>query len=216
MYSQSMVSDVSPERLRRFFVKTDGGYQISKPIRDMCVFAQQNELTDPPFSRMDMVCCRNLLIYLDVVLQKKVLPALHYSLKPTGFLLLGSSETVGSFTNLFKLEDKKHKIYSKIPGPSHMHFKFAPVDAVEKIEAGRTAIRVVEEAAADSAAQREVDRITLQKYGPASVLTDANWEILLFRGAYVCRNLCSVEPLTLAFSAISLRRRSKWVIRPPL
>ncbi len=99
-YSQSMVNDVSPERLRRFFAKADGGYQISKPVRDMCVFAQQNVLTDPPFSRIDLVSCRNLLIYLDAVLQKKAIPALHYSLKPTGFLLLGTSETVGSFRRL--------------------------------------------------------------------------------------------------------------------
>src|SRR5262249_44693496 len=184
LYSQSMVNDVSPERLRCFFVKTDGGYQISKPVRDMCVFAQQNVLTDPPFSRIDLVCCRNLLIYLDLVLQRKVLPALHYSLKPSGFLLLGSSETVGAFTNLFRLEDKKRKIYSKIPGPSQMNFKLVPgVEMVEKVEAGRKAIHVVEETAADSAAQRAVDRIILQKYAPVSVLTDDNWEILLFRGA---------------------------------
>ncbi len=183
-YSQSMVNDVSPERLRRFFIKSDGGYQISKPVRDMCVFAQQNALTDPPFSRIDLVSCRNLLIYLDQVLQKKILPALHYSLKPSGFLLLGSSETVGPGANLFKLEDKKHKIYSKIPGPSHIQFKFMPgVDSVERIESDRKAIKLAEETAADSAAQREVDRVILQRYAPASVLTDDNWEILLFRGA---------------------------------
>ena len=111
-----MTNDVSPERLRRFFVKHDGGYQISKPIRDMCVFARQNVLIDPHFSRIDLVSCRNLLIYLEPILQKKIIPSLHYALKPSGILLLGASETIGSFTDLFKLEDKKHKLYSKKPG----------------------------------------------------------------------------------------------------
>jgi two-component system CheB/CheR fusion protein len=184
VYTQSLVNDVSPERLRRFFVKINSGYQISKPIRDMCVFAQQNVLTDPPFSHIDMVSCRNLLIYLDAAMQKKVIPALHYSLKPSGFLLLGSSETVGSFANLFELKDRKHKIYSKLPGPSQVKYRFMPgEDLVEKIETSAKAIQAREETAVDTATQREVDRIILQKYAPASVLTNADWEILQFHGA---------------------------------
>src|SRR6185312_12240491 len=112
VYPKSIESDVSPERLRRFFKKTDnGGYQISKFIRDLCIFAKQNVAEDPPFSKLDLISCRNLLIYLGPVLQKKVMPIFHYSLQPGGYLMLGSSETIGSFANLFTLSDKKNKIY---------------------------------------------------------------------------------------------------------
>jgi two-component system, chemotaxis family, CheB/CheR fusion protein len=94
LYSKSLAQDVSPERLRRFFVEEEGGYRIVKPLREMVVFAGQNLITDPPFSRMDLISCRNLLIYLEPSLQKKVLPAFHYALKPEGFLLLGASEPI--------------------------------------------------------------------------------------------------------------------------
>ncbi|MGH9850237.1 MAG: chemotaxis protein CheB [Blastocatellia bacterium] len=184
IYPPSLTNDVSPERLRRFFVKNDGGYQVSKPIRDMCVFARQNVVTDPPFSRIDLVSCRNLLIYLEPVLQKKVIPALHYALKPSGSLLLGASETVGSFTDLFKLEDRKHKLYSKKPGLSRMQFIYTPgAHSMEKVEADRKTVRAGEVVAIEFDAQREAERILLQKYAPASVLVDADGEILQFRGS---------------------------------
>jgi two-component system CheB/CheR fusion protein len=87
-YIPSLVEQISPERLRRFFVKAEGGYEISKSIRQMCVFAKQNLLADPPFSSLDLISCRNVLIYFGTPLQKQVLPMFHYSLKLTGFLLL--------------------------------------------------------------------------------------------------------------------------------
>src|SRR5262245_25381826 len=184
IYPQSMTNDVSPERLRRFFVKHDGGYQISKPIRDMCVFARQNVLTDPPFSRIDLVSCRNLLIYLEPILQKKIIPALHYALKPSGVLLLGASETIGSFTDLFKLEDKKHKLYSKKPGLSRMQYIYTPgAYAMEKGEVARKPIRGGEGVPIETDAQREADRVLLMRYAPAGVLVDPDWEILQFRGS---------------------------------
>jgi len=184
IYPQSMTNDVSPERLRRFFVKQDGGYQISKPIRDMCVFARQNVLTDPPFSRIDLVSCRNLLIYLEPILQKKIIPALHYALKPSGVLLLGASETIGSFTDLFKLEDKKHKLYSKKPGLSRMHYVFTPgAYAMDRAEVARKPIRAGESVPVETDEQREADRVLLQRYAPAGVLVASDWEILQFRGS---------------------------------
>src|SRR5262249_24039867 len=118
LYSPNIVNDVSPERLHRFFVNTRRGYQIIKQVRGMFVFARHNILTDPPFSRIDMVLCRDQLFPLTPAMRKKAIHTLHYSLKPSGFLLLGSSETVGLFTNLFRLEDEKRKIYSRIPGTS--------------------------------------------------------------------------------------------------
>ena len=116
LYPKGLVQDVSPERLRRFFVEEEGGYRVSKPLREICVFARQNLLTDPPFSRMDLVSCRNLLIYIQPALQQKILPAFHYALKPDGFLFLGASESIGPFTDLFEPVDKKLKIFSRKPG----------------------------------------------------------------------------------------------------
>src|SRR6185437_13305191 len=96
-----------------FFVEEEGGYRIVKSLREMVVFARQNFISDPPFSRMDLVSCRNLLIYLEPSLQQKLLPSFHYALKSDGFLFLGASESIGGFTDLFEPVDKKNKIYSK-------------------------------------------------------------------------------------------------------
>ena len=106
-YTESIETEVSPERLRRFFTKEDGGYRISKSIRDLCVFAKQNVTADPPFSRMDLVSCRNLLIYLTPPLQRQVVSTFHYALNSIGYLVLGNSETVGANSDLFELAGSK-------------------------------------------------------------------------------------------------------------
>ena len=113
IYLENIAADLSPERLHRFFVKANGGFQISKTVREMCVFARQNLIQDPPFSKLDLISCRNVLIYLQTTLQKRLIPRFHLSLNPAGFLMLGVSETVGTFTELFGLVDKKCKIYRK-------------------------------------------------------------------------------------------------------
>ena len=118
LYAKTLAQDISFERLRQFFVEEDGGYRISKTLRDMVVFARQNLIADPPFSRMDLISCRNLLIYLDPSLQQKAMPTFHYALKSHGYLLLGASESVGEFTSLFEPVDRKHKIFSKKPTPT--------------------------------------------------------------------------------------------------
>ena len=108
------MQDVSPERLRRFFVEEEGGYRDRQVACARWSFSRGKIfLSDPPFSRMDLVSCRNLLIYLEPSLQKKMMPTFHYALKPEGFLFLGASESIGGFTDLFEPVDKKHKIYSK-------------------------------------------------------------------------------------------------------
>jgi len=112
-YQPNIEADVSPERLRRFFIRSNGDYQIGKEIREACAFARQNLLKDPPFSKIDLISCRNLLIYLGPQLQKKVLPVLHYALNPAGFLMLGTSETIGQFADLFSTVGKKEKIYKQ-------------------------------------------------------------------------------------------------------
>ncbi|MGH9761171.1 MAG: chemotaxis protein CheB, partial [Blastocatellia bacterium] len=113
IYPEGISADVSPERLRRFFIKADGGYRINKSIRDNCIFARQDVTKDPPFSKLDLISCRNLLIYLSSVIQKKIIPIFHYAMNPWGFLLLGSSETIGPFADLYSLVDKKQKIYRR-------------------------------------------------------------------------------------------------------
>ena len=112
-YPSNIAADVSPERLQRFFIKEDTAYRVRKEIREMLVFAPQNILMDPPFTKLDMICCRNLLIYLTPELQKKVLPLFHYSLHPGGILFLGSAETIGVFGDLFSPLDTKWKIFKR-------------------------------------------------------------------------------------------------------
>src|SRR5262249_19917305 len=118
IYSSAIEKDVSPQRLQRFFKKLDSTYQINRTVRDVCTFARQNITADPPFSRLDLISCRNVLIYLGPQLQKRAMPIFHYALNPVGYLLLGPSETVGVFSDLFELVDKRAKIYAKkvVPG----------------------------------------------------------------------------------------------------
>lgn len=120
-YPNSIVSEVSPERVRRFFVKVDKGYQVAKRVRDLCVFARQNLCKDPPFSRVDLVTCKNVLIYLGQELQRRVIPAFHYALKPDGFLILGKSEALRDFAETFDPVDRENKVFTKL-NTSHLTF----------------------------------------------------------------------------------------------
>jgi len=181
LYAKGIEQDVSPERLRRFFSEIDGSYRITKPIRDMCVFARQNVLADPPFSRMDLVACRNVLIYLEPVLQQRLIPMLHYSLRNHGFLWLGTSESIGAYRDLFEPQSAKYKVYTKKPGAprlsAHMHFERPNIAAQalrSKIALPRESI-VVEQ-------NREADRILLARYAPPAVVITPDLEILQYRG----------------------------------
>ena len=185
-YKESIESDVTPARLRRFFHKVDGVYQISKTIRDMCVFSTQNVFSDPPFSRMDLVSCRNVMIYLGQSLQKKVIPTFHYALNPTGFLMIGNTEgLLGAGSELFELADKKHKIYRKKPDASsfNLHFTSAPrpdeIHAVDAIERDAVA---GERAKTPLEVQREADRLLLARYVPPAVVVNDRLDILQTRG----------------------------------
>jgi two-component system CheB/CheR fusion protein len=120
-YVDNIAQQVSSERLKRFFAKEDSHYRIAKSIRDLCIFARQDVTRDPPFSRLDLVSCRNLLIYLDAAAQRRVMQVFHYSLRPQGFLMLGPSESVGAASDLFDLIDKHHRFYArKTTGPAHL------------------------------------------------------------------------------------------------
>ena len=113
VYPENIQGDVSTERLRRFFTRTESGYRVSKGIRDMYIFAQHNILNDPSFSQMNLICCRNLLIYIETAHQHRVISLFHYALRPGGFLVLGSSEGLGTTSGLFATEDRAHKLFSK-------------------------------------------------------------------------------------------------------
>ena len=185
LYAKGLMDDVSPERLRRFFVAEEGGYRVVKSLRDMVVFARQNLISDPPFSRMDLISCRNLLIYLEPSLQKKALRTFHYALKPEGFLFLGASESIGGFTDLFEPVDKKHKIYSRKAATSaalHLPGKRGdePQRPLAPVPMGPGEVPVGLRAELD--AQREADRITVNRIAPPGVLIDAELQIVQFRG----------------------------------
>ena len=115
IYTEAAVAGVSPARLKRFFVKADHGYQIQKFVRDLCVFARHDLAKDPPFSRLDLISCRNVLIYMGPALQKRVLSIFQYALKPGGFLFLGNSESISDYSDAFTVEDRKHRIFLRKP-----------------------------------------------------------------------------------------------------
>lgn len=180
IFLENITIDVLPERISRFFVKVENGYQISKTIRDMCVFAKQNLTKDPPFSKLDLISCRNVLIYLGPMLQKKVMPILHYALKPDGLLMLGSSEAIGTFSDLFALVEKKHKIYSKKMTTLRPAFDFTAGDFQnEKTVLGK-AKGARETSSFDL--EKEADLIVMSRYAPAGVIINEDMEILQFRG----------------------------------
>ncbi|MGJ5674206.1 MAG: chemotaxis protein CheB [Nostochopsis sp.] len=181
IYKQSQIVDVSPERLRRFFNQVEGGYQISKSIRELCVFARQNLISDPPFSNLDLISCRNVLIYFESVLQKQVMPIFHYSLKPTGFLMLGIAESAGEFSNLFTSSDRKHNIYTKklIPTPLNFNFKTS-IYPLAKVTPYRTTMSDKTWDVVDL--NKQADQIVLNRYAPVGVMINDNMDILQFRG----------------------------------
>ena len=183
-YRESIAEEISPERMKRFFVKAEGGYRVNKAVRDMCVFARQNLASDPPFSQMNLVACRNLLIYIQPVLQKKIIPVLHYALKPSGFLILGGSESVSAFPDLFSAVDKKHKIYAKVAVASRLHYDFVQNNypsAISRNVSGEAA-RPLGLAKVEFDVQVEADRAVLKHHAPVGVVVNSALEVVQFRG----------------------------------
>jgi two-component system CheB/CheR fusion protein len=179
LYAASIAEDVSADRLGRFFVQTDGGYQVSKAIRDMCVFARQDLTRDPPFSHLDLICCRNVLIYMDTPLQRRLLSMFHYALKPEGFLVLGHAESIGYHSDLFALMNKRNKVYRKRAGVTN-----AP-----HMEVFRSPARLESAAATGAASPHETrlvlgdaNRLIMQRYAPPSVLIDQHFNVVQFNG----------------------------------
>jgi len=183
IYPATISEAVSAQRLQRFFTKVEKGYQISKQIRDICIFAKQNVFKDPPFSRLDLISCRNLLIYLSPVLQKKIMPIFNYALNNKGFLLLGNSETIGRHADLFRLADKQIKLYEKKSVPSALHFNMSDLSMTNAVDTHRYIAQGEQGATWTSLdIQREADRIVLKKYAPCGVVVNEDLEVVQFRG----------------------------------
>ena len=183
-YPAGIAADVPESRLRQFFVKSDHGYRINKSVRELCVFARHNIVVDPPFSNLDLISCRNLLIYLGPPLQRKVFPVFHYALKPKGCLLLGATETTGTFGDLFHLLDKKCKIYGKKSTLSRPVVSFGhglPVPKLEpRPETAEASSANIEPSLVEI--QNQADRVVLTHFSPSGVVINRQMEVLQFRG----------------------------------
>lgn len=185
LYPKSLAHEISAERLRNFFVEEDGGYRVIKSLREICIFARQDLLSDPPFSRMDLVSCRNVLIYIEPAAQQRILPMLHYALKPEGFLFLGSSESVGTFSGLFEVRDRKQKIFVRRPGSTPVFF-FPRRDRHMRDSRGSSpsgAPLPQEGLRTELHAYQEADRIMVALFAPPGVLVDSSLTVLQFRGS---------------------------------
>jgi len=183
VYSVAEVVDIPPDRLQNFFTRIDGHYRIIKSIRDICVFAVHNVAKDPPFSRVDLVSCCNMLIYLDNNLQRKVFNTFHYSLNNNGYLILGKSEATGASSHLFSLIEKKLKVYTKkkdavAKAVFELNYRLPNGD---KNTLGRGKA-VDNRLGSEQAMEASVDKLLLKKYTPASVVVNNELDIVQFRG----------------------------------
>ncbi len=174
-YLANIAPDLSPEQLDRYFTKDDTGYQVTKAVREMCVFSRHNLIDDPPFAKLDLISCRNVLIYLGSV-QKEIIARFHYALRPGGYLFLGRSEAA-SFGDLFSMVDGNHSLFAKLDATRKPYLGFRQSAGVEK--ASRTRGTGLWDGAK---ARNEVDRILLSRYSPAGVVVDDALEVLEIRG----------------------------------
>jgi len=177
-YPALLLRDVSPARLERFFTAADGTYQVRRELRDLCTFSAHSVIRDPPFSRIDLISCRNLLIYLDTELQSRVIPAFHYALAPGGYLLLGGSEMVTRHGELFTPIDKKHRIFQRRDAPG-VPLQLAPVATPRSLRPTQAPRRSEPSGGWSTAAQTANDRI-LERYAPPFVVVNAEGTVLHF------------------------------------
>ncbi len=177
-YAASITADVSPERLMRYFIKEEGSYRIKKEIREMVVFAPQNIITDPPFTRLDLVSCRNLLIYITGETQKKLVPILHYTLRTGGFLFLGPSETVSGYNDLFKPLDGKWKIFSRRESASALTALPEFSLMARTRDAGRQHLAESHTRIAASTLQDSVQRLIVESVAPPVLLVNEKGDLV--------------------------------------
>ncbi len=182
IYPVSIAADVNPDCLEQFFTHEDTIYRVKKDIREMVIFAVQNVINDPPFTKLDLICCRNLLIYLSSELQKKLVPIFHYSLKTSGILFLGSAESIGGFLDLFTVVDKKWKVFEarerRVSNRPYVEFPLTP-HVVEHSETGSTTHIGIDK---EINTAQIVEKVLLGKYAPACVVINEKSEVIYIHG----------------------------------
>ena len=202
IYLKSIENTVSKDRLKRFFTSSNGNYQVTKRIRDKCVFAKHDIMQDPPFSNIDLIVCRNLLIYLEASPQERVMTTLNYALKPGGYLVLGESESVGKFTSLFEPLEKRGVMFKKKIGQLNVELPMqAPSPFLREMVVPNLPKRVDSQALL----KEEVDKLLLAQFAPATLLVNDNSDVLAIRGQvdpYV-----SIEPGIPSFNVAKLVRK---------
>ena len=195
IYPSAIEKDVAPGRLKRFFEKRDNSYQISRRVRDICTFARHNVITDPPFSRLDLISCRNVLIYLSPQVHHRCIPQFHHALNPSGYLVLGSAESIGTFDELFDVVDKKNKIYVKkvlrTPRPADLIRYEGPLFG------STTRSTSIDATAFSAQLLQAADHIMLGAFAPAAVVIDHDMRVQQFRGQTEAFLQHSAGPATL-------------------
>ncbi|MEP6601588.1 MAG: chemotaxis protein CheB [Nitrospirota bacterium] len=183
LYPIGIAGDMTPERLQRFFTKEDGSYRIKKEIRDLVVFAAHNILTDAPFTKLDLLSCRNLLIYLEATAQRKLLSLFHYALKSNGILFLGSSETVGDFEPLFTVVDRKWKLFRRTSEPGTFpHLERFPGGLMKAAAEVRADSEVSRSPMHPASIPTLIQQLLVARYAPAAVIVNARGEVVYIHG----------------------------------
>jgi two-component system, chemotaxis family, CheB/CheR fusion protein len=208
IYQKVIEENMSEERLKRFFTASSGNYQVIKKIRDKCVFARHDLTQDPPLSNLDLILCRNLLIYIDIEFQDRIIATLNYALKPNRYLVLGESESVGKFSDVFEPIAKRGAIFRKKSGQPKME-----VPLQRQIPYSKETITSKSPKAIDPQAQlkEEVDNLLLEQYVPSTLLVNNNSDIVAIRG--MINPYISVESGTPSFSIAKMVRKE---LRPTI
>lgn len=193
MYPENISADISPERLKRFFTKKGQRFQVDGRLRDMMVFASHDVIRDPPFSDVDLISCRNMLIYMDAALQKRVLPVFHYALKPEGILFLGSSEALGDASKLFEIVDKHRKIFTSKDvqgdGVHHVRMPAGLLSGLREPVSGKIPEPAIQAGVKSADIKALAEQTLLEKYAPPAVLLNEAGEIIYVlgdAGRYLC------------------------------
>lgn len=182
IYPGGIAADVSPRRLERFFKLEDSQYRISKEIRETVIFATQNLIQDPPFTRVDLISCRNLLIYLNAELQKEIFPQFHYALNPGGILFLGTSESIGNFDDLFSTIDKKWKIYQRKDTRASFPVSKLNLLPVSAKESSRASFKSLDSEFQTGNIARQIERLLLDRYAPVCIIINEHGKIVYIHG----------------------------------
>ncbi len=210
LYTESIAADVSQGRLAQFFTQENSSYRIRKSIRDLVVFAKQDIIKDPPFSKVDLISCRNLLIYMEPKLQKKIIPMFYYALNRDGYLFLGNSESISEFVDLFSITDKKWKLYQRrsdvTPKAAYSPYVPALLTGTRTMRQAQTDVKAVK-----SDIREMAERALLDEYIPACAFINADYEVLYVHGhtgRYL--ELAPGEP------SLNLLRMAREELRPAL